>query len=149
MTRLPRLASLVQTSTTSSPRNCASSMPITSVRGDFVGGVTFVDGWFEDLHALPRDLCAAQTADQLFALAGKHRANDDFDPAHIAFDDVHDDSSILSNAPATDWHDPTGLGQVYRVPIPVNPQRLQRGTSSHYRTERTRQARQLERLPGA
>src|SRR5216684_2826530 len=34
MTRLPRLASLVQTSTTSSPRNCASSMPITSVRGE-------------------------------------------------------------------------------------------------------------------
>src|SRR2546429_7427361 len=59
------------------------------MRHDFVGGVAFVDGGFEDLHALARDFRAAQPPDQLFALAGKHRANDDFDPAHIAFDDVH------------------------------------------------------------
>src|SRR6267143_4374449 len=34
MTRFPRFASFVQTSTTSSPRNCASSIPTTSVRGE-------------------------------------------------------------------------------------------------------------------
>src|SRR5438552_16149719 len=62
------------------------------VRDDFVGGIAFVDGRLKDLHALARDFRAAQTADQLFTLAGKHRANDDFDPAHIPFDDVHDDS---------------------------------------------------------
>src|SRR5712692_10043823 len=56
---------------------------------DFVGGVAFVDGRLEDLHALARDFRATQTADQLFAFAGKHRADDDFDPTHIAFYDVH------------------------------------------------------------
>src|SRR5712664_2262639 len=56
---------------------------------DFVGSVAFVDGRLEDLHALARDLRATQAADQLLAFAGKHRADDDFDPAHIAFDDVH------------------------------------------------------------
>src|SRR5258707_8843246 len=60
------------------------------MRHDFVGGVAFVDGRLEDLYALARDFRAAQTADQLFALAGKHGADNDFDPAHIAFDDVHD-----------------------------------------------------------
>ncbi len=59
------------------------------MRHDFVGGVALVDGRLEDLHALARDFRATQPADQLFALAGKHRADDDFDPAHIAFDDVH------------------------------------------------------------
>src|SRR6267143_521899 len=59
------------------------------MRHDLVGCVTLVDGGLEDLHALARDFRAAQPADQLFALAGKHRADDDFDPAHIAFDDVH------------------------------------------------------------
>src|SRR6266853_1768906 len=62
------------------------------VRDDFVGGIAFVDGRLDDLQTLARDFRAAQTADQLFTLAGKHRANDDFDPAHIPFDDVHDDS---------------------------------------------------------
>src|SRR5712664_1561063 len=73
------------------------------VRDDFVGGVALVDGRLEDLHALARDLRAAQATDQLLALAGKHRADDDFDPAHIAFDDVHgrsfktsDQSPVLS-----------------------------------------------------
>ena len=56
---------------------------------DFVGGVTRVDGRLKDLHALARYLRAAQAADQLFAFAGKHRADDDFDPAHITFHDVH------------------------------------------------------------
>src|SRR5260370_6931555 len=107
------------------------------MRHDFVGGVAFVDGRLEDLYALARDFRAAQTADQLLALAGKHRANDDFDPAHIAFDDVHDESSILSNAPATDWHDPTGLGQVYRVPLPVNPPRPPPPPTFHHRTHPT------------
>src|SRR6267378_6603071 len=66
------------------------------VRDDLVGGVTLVNGGLEYLHALARDLCAAQTADQLFALAGKHRADHDFDPAHIAFDDVHGCSLEIS-----------------------------------------------------
>src|SRR4029077_6716053 len=60
------------------------------MRHDFVGGVAFIDGGLEDLHALAGDLRAAQTADQLFTLAGKHRSDHHFDPAHIAFDDVHD-----------------------------------------------------------
>src|SRR6266436_1671287 len=59
------------------------------VRDDFVGGVALVDGRLEDLHSLARDLRAAQATDQLFAFTGKHRADDDFDPAHVAFDDVH------------------------------------------------------------
>src|SRR6266576_2904445 len=59
------------------------------MRDDFVGSVAFVDGRLEDLHALACDLRAAQPPDQLLALAGKHWADDDFDPAHIAFDDVH------------------------------------------------------------
>src|SRR5713226_6879960 len=63
------------------------------MRHDFVGSVAFVDGRLEDLHALARKFRAAQAADQFLAFAGKHRADDDFDPAHIAFDDVH--SSLL------------------------------------------------------
>src|SRR5229473_384393 len=59
------------------------------VRDNFVDGIAFVDGGLEDLHALARKFRAAQAADQFFAFAGKHRADDDFDPAHIAFDDVH------------------------------------------------------------
>src|SRR6266849_1019162 len=59
------------------------------VRDDFVGGVALVDSGLEDLHSLARDLRAAQATDQLFAFTGKHRADDDFDPAHVAFDDVH------------------------------------------------------------
>src|SRR5258708_5043562 len=58
------------------------------MRDDFVGGVAFVDGRFEDLHALARDLRAAQPTDQLLALAGKHRGDDDFNPSHIAVDDI-------------------------------------------------------------
>src|SRR6266852_2799212 len=59
------------------------------VRDDFVGGVAFVNGGLENLHALAGDFGAAKATDQFFALAGKHRADDYFDPAHIALDDVH------------------------------------------------------------
>src|SRR5712692_3143945 len=59
------------------------------MRHDFVGSVAFIDGRLEDLHALARDFRATQAADQLLAFAGKHRADDDFDPAHVAFDNVH------------------------------------------------------------
>ena len=59
------------------------------VRNNFVGGVAFVNGGLEDLHALPCNLRASQPANQFFALAGKHRANHDFDPAHIAFNNIH------------------------------------------------------------
>jgi len=37
----------------------------------------------KDPHVLARDLRAAQPPDQLLTLAGKHRADDDFDPAHM------------------------------------------------------------------
>ena len=59
------------------------------MRDDFVGGVALINGGLEDLDALARNFRAAQAADQFLALAGKHGADDDFDPAHIAFDDVH------------------------------------------------------------
>src|SRR5215467_2843421 len=59
------------------------------VRDDFVSSVALIDSGLENLHALPGNFRAAQAADQLFALAGKHGADDDFNPAHIAFDDVH------------------------------------------------------------
>jgi hypothetical protein len=59
------------------------------MRDDLVGGVAFINGGLEDLHALARNLCTAQPANKLFALAGKHRTDNDFDPAHIAFDDIH------------------------------------------------------------
>jgi hypothetical protein len=59
------------------------------MRDDFVRRVTFIDRRLEDLHALARDLRAAQPANQLFALSGKHRTDHHFDPAHVAFDNVH------------------------------------------------------------
>src|SRR5229473_215608 len=78
------------------------------MRHDFVGGVTLVNGGLKDLHALAGDFRAAQAADEFFTLAGKHRADDDFNPAHIAFDDVHSGSlernypqSVISNQRST------------------------------------------------
>src|SRR5580692_3933472 len=59
------------------------------MRNDFIGRVTRVDGRLENLHALPRNFRPPQTPDQLFALAGKHRPDDDFDPTHVALDYVH------------------------------------------------------------
>ena len=66
----------------------------TGVRNDFVGGVALVNGGLEDLDALTRNLRAAQAADQFLALAGKHGSDDDFDPTHVAFDDVHGRSCL-------------------------------------------------------
>ena len=60
------------------------------MRHDVIGRVAGIDGGLEDLHALPRDLRAAQAADQLFALAAEHAADDDFNPARRrGTDDVH------------------------------------------------------------
>src|ERR1700733_14518437 len=59
------------------------------MRDDAVFGVALVDDGLEDLHALFSDFGAAQAANQFFALARKHRSDDDFDPTHIAFGDVH------------------------------------------------------------
>jgi len=59
------------------------------MRDNFVGGIALVDSRLENLNALARNLGAAQAADQLFTFAGKHRADDDFDPTHVALDDVH------------------------------------------------------------
>src|ERR1700685_129152 len=59
------------------------------MRDDAVLGIALVNDGLEDLHALFGDFGAAQAANQFFALARKHRSDHDFDPTHIAFDDVH------------------------------------------------------------
>src|SRR5216683_2794596 len=105
--------------------------PQAGVRDDFVGSVALVDGGLEDLHALARKFRAAQAADQLFAFAGKHRADDDLDPAHIALDNVH--RSLL----------------VYNSSVPyIIAQRRPRGTFLNCRRARRPRARRCERLPG-
>src|SRR6266446_2114972 len=111
------------------------------MRNDFVGGVTFVDGRLEDLHALARDLRAAQAADQLFALAGKHRADYDFDPAHIAFDDVHIcslESSFSSWSSVPSVRVPSPVCDTYRsqharvVPRPYGLAAAERAAARRY-----------------
>src|ERR1700726_2359885 len=59
------------------------------VRDDSVLRVALIDYGLEDLHALLPNFRAAQPANQFFALAGKHRPHDHFDPAHVVLDDVH------------------------------------------------------------
>src|ERR1700679_3147193 len=39
--------------------------------------------------SLFRDFRPAKTANEFLALAGKHWADDDLDPAHVALDDIH------------------------------------------------------------
>ena len=51
-----------------------------AVRGDVVVAVAVVDLRLEDLDLLPRNLRAAQPADELFALPAEHAAGDDFNP---------------------------------------------------------------------
>src|SRR5579884_2384207 len=63
--------------------------PESRVRDDFIHRVALVNGWLEDLHALAGDFRAPKPPNQLLALAGKHRPDHHFDPAHIPFDDVH------------------------------------------------------------
>ncbi len=64
--------------------------PHLTMRHDVVGRITRVDARLEDLDALPRDSGAAQPANELFALAAEHAADDDFDPALIGLaHDVH------------------------------------------------------------
>src|ERR1700678_4580584 len=65
------------------------------MRHDPALGIALVDHGFEDLDTLPRNLRATQPANQLFALAGKHRPDDDFDPAHVSFHDIHAPSPDL------------------------------------------------------
>jgi hypothetical protein len=73
------------------------------VRGDaeagvgdnFVCGKTRVDGWLEDLNALTGESGAPQPTNEFLALAGKHRANNDLDPTHVALDDIHALSPML------------------------------------------------------
>jgi hypothetical protein len=48
-----------------------------------IGCVSGVHGGLENLHPLPGNLRAAQAADQLFALAAEHAADDDFNPTRI------------------------------------------------------------------
>jgi len=61
------------------------------MRDDVILAVTVVDERLEDLHLLFRDLRAPQPADQLFALAAEHAADDDFDPPVFrpAANDLH------------------------------------------------------------
>ena len=54
--------------------------PHLAVRDDMAVAVAVVDERLEDLDLLLRDLCAAQPADELLALAAEHAAGDDFDP---------------------------------------------------------------------
>src|SRR5262249_51898284 len=63
--------------------------PRVAVRNDLVGRVAIIDHRFEDFHTLAGDHRAAQAPDEFLALARKHRATDDFDPAYVAGDDVH------------------------------------------------------------
>src|SRR5271155_4523060 len=64
------------------------------MRNDPVLGVTLVNDGLENLHALLGNFGAAQPANQLFALARKHRPDDHFDPTHVALDDVHASSPL-------------------------------------------------------
>src|SRR6266478_5906389 len=59
------------------------------MRNNLIRSVAFVDRGLENLYALPRNFRAPQPPDQLLAFSGKHWADHDFDPAHIALDDVH------------------------------------------------------------
>src|SRR5580693_5584896 len=65
------------------------------MRDDAVLGIALVNDGLEDLHTLFGDFGAAQAANQFFALAGKHRSDNDFDPTHIAFDDIHRVSPLV------------------------------------------------------
>ena len=64
--------------------------PHLAVRHDVVVGIARVDGRLEDLDFLAGDARAAQTADQLLALAAEHAADDDFNPTLDGLsDNVH------------------------------------------------------------
>src|SRR5439155_1507696 len=73
-----------------------------AVRHDVVFAEAVVDGRFENLDLLSRDLRSAQAADELLALAAEHAAGDDFDPAVMRFfpDNVHDHPRRLHIAKA-------------------------------------------------
>src|SRR6516162_5604969 len=73
------------------------------VRHDFVGREPGVDCRLENLHSLPGNLRPAQAADQLFALSRKHRADDNFDPAHVALHNIQDVVSSSSYFMAEPW----------------------------------------------
>src|SRR5579864_6273722 len=60
------------------------------MRNNAVRRIALVYKRLEDLHALPSNFRASQPSDQFFALAGKHRPDNHFDPAHIALDDIHE-----------------------------------------------------------
>src|SRR6266436_1892296 len=58
------------------------------MRNNLIRSVAFVDRGLENLHALPRNF-RAPPPDQLLALPRKHWTDHNFDPTHIAFDDIH------------------------------------------------------------
>src|SRR5579884_3824153 len=112
MTLLPKSAKRVQTPIRPSPRNWASSIPTTSVRGFSFSRISsalatgsegipspecdtiskripLVNDRLENLHSLPCNLGTAETPNQLLAFAGKHGPDNDLDPPHIAAHNVH------------------------------------------------------------
>src|SRR5215469_3540062 len=91
------------------------------VRDDLVGGGPLIDGGFEDLYALARNLRAAKAANQLLTFAGKHWANDDFDPAHIAFDDVHGVSLLVFSRHFITCHAKTNLRACSKMRYEAKP----------------------------
>jgi len=62
---------------------------------DVIVGKAAIDDRLEDLDLLPGDLGAAQTANELLALAAEHAADDHFDPALAGLADyIHGDLNI-------------------------------------------------------
>src|SRR4029077_19868279 len=106
------------------------------MRNNLIRGVAFVDRRLENLHALPRNFRAAQPPDQLLAFSRKHGADHNFDPAHIALDDVH--RLLLTKFPSP-LLAPNGPSLIIAQPRP-------RGTSSRYKKGQRRRP-QLPEMP--
>jgi hypothetical protein len=53
---------------------------------DVADVVAVVDARLHDQRALPRDLCAAKSPDELLALAAEHRAADDLEPPAVLWE---------------------------------------------------------------
>src|SRR5208337_4493179 len=92
-----------------------------------------IDRRLENLHALSRDLRAPQSANQFFALPGEHRSDHDFDPAHVAFHNVH----VVSPHSAAQGHALRSFTIRLRTPSRI---------SSHCRMARTPPPLPRERL---
>ena len=65
-------------------RHAARGQADIAVRDDVIVSMAVIELWLEHLHPLPRNLGAAQPADQLLALSAEHAAGDHLDPALVA-----------------------------------------------------------------